>query len=72
MNTPAFTSNPRGRPKKRSGDRHKPGRQVRVRGAFLPALDALAERNATSTTEEVNRFIRESLERAGLWPPPAH
>lgn len=60
----------RGRPKKAAGDRHKPGRHVRVRAVYLPALDALATRNGTTPPEEVNRALREALERAGLWPPP--
>lgn len=54
---------------RRKGDRHKPGRQIRVRQALLSALDALAERNATSPPEETNRAIRELLEREGFWPP---
>lgn len=56
-----------GRP--RSKDRHKPGRQVRIRQALVVQVDKLAERNATTPPEEVNRLIREGLERAGLWPP---
>lgn len=56
-----------GRP--RSKDRHKPGRQVRIRQALIVLVDKLAERNATTPPEEINRLVREGLERAGLWPP---
>ena len=57
---------------KRKGDRHKPGRQVRIRSVFLPHLDRLAERNGTTAPEEANRALRELLEREGLWPPKFH
>lgn len=54
---------------KRKGDRHKPGRAVRVRLALLPYLDMLAARTASTAPEVVNRAVRELLEREGLWPP---
>ncbi len=57
---------PRNDPRK--GDRHKPSRAVRVRSVYLRSLDALAERNGTTGPEEVNRALRELLEREGLWP----
>jgi hypothetical protein len=41
-----------------------------IREALAKQLDKLAERNATSFTEEANRAIRELLTREGLWPPP--
>lgn len=54
----------------RKGDRHKPGQQVRVRSAYIPQLKKLAEVRVTSVPEEVNRAIRELLQREGLWPKP--
>lgn len=55
---------------KRKGDRHKPGKHVRVRAGFVAPLEQLASRNETSTPEEVNRAVRELLEREQLWPLP--
>lgn len=49
-------------------DRHKPSKQSRVRKSLVAPLEELAERNATSFPEEVNRAVREYLERNGLWP----
>lgn len=54
----------------RSKDRHKPHRMGRVRGRLSRQLELLCERNQTDFTEEVNRAVREMLEREGLWPPP--
>lgn len=54
--------------KKRKGDRHKPSRMVRVREALAEVLDRLAEQNASDITEEVNRAVREMLQREGWWP----
>ena len=54
--------------KKKSADRHKPSRQVRIKKQFIRPLEVLAERLATSVPDEVNRGVREMLERAGLWP----
>ena len=53
-----------------STDRHKPAKMVRVRIALDKQLEILAERLASDRTEQVNRAIRELLEREGLWPPP--
>ena len=44
-------------------------RQMRVRGPLAAGLDVLAQRRATDSTEELNRAVRELLEREGLWPP---
>lgn len=49
-------------------DRHKPSRMVRVREALADQLDELVGRNASDFTEEVNRAVRELLQREGLWP----
>lgn len=54
---------------KRTEDRHKPHRMLRVRQAFADAIQALADRNSSDFTEEGNRMIREWLEKEGLWPP---
>lgn len=45
------------------------GRPMRVRHVLAERLDMLAERNATTATEEMNRAVREYLEREKLWPP---
>jgi len=53
-----------------STDRHKPARMVRVRQQLADQLEILADRRATDITEEVNRAVRELLERENLWPAP--
>lgn len=58
-----------GKSKKRSGDRHKPGYQVRIRSVYMKAVEDLKTRNGTSAPEEINRAVRELLVREGLWPP---
>lgn len=35
----------------------------------MKQLDVLVERNASDSTEEVRRAVREYLERHKLWPP---
>ena len=52
-----------------STDRHKPSRMVRLKERLAVQLELVAAENATSLTEEVNRAVRELLQRAGLWPP---
>lgn len=49
-------------------DRHKQRKTTAIRRPFLPLLQKLAESHATDITDEVNRAVREMLERAGLWP----
>ncbi len=56
-------------PKKRSEDRHKKTRMVRIRDGYGEALDELAELRNTTITEIVNNGIRRELEDAKLWPP---
>jgi hypothetical protein len=53
-------------------DRHKPSRMARVRDSLAKKLDDLADRNATDFTEELNRAVRELLQREGLWPPASN
>src|SRR5262245_21813138 len=56
----------------RNKDRHKKKPlQLRLHQLIRQQLEALAERNASNLTAEVTIAIRERLERAGLWPPPA-
>jgi hypothetical protein len=50
-------------------DRHKPSRMVRIKERLARQLDHLVERNESSVTSEVNRALRELLEREKLWPP---
>lgn len=50
-------------------DRHKPSRLVRVKELFAPGLERVAALRGTSLAEEVNRAVRELLERESLWPP---
>jgi hypothetical protein len=57
--------------KKRSEDRHKKARMVRIREGYGEALDKLAELRNTTITEIVNLGIRMQLEEAHLWPPRA-
>lgn len=52
-----------------AGDRHKDSHPVRVRRVLADQLKILAERNVTTVPDEVNRAVRELLEREGLWPP---
>lgn len=59
----------RGRPPKQPDEPSHTGRPVRIRHVFLHALDAIAERNGTFPPEEVNRALREYLQREGFWPP---
>lgn len=54
---------------KKKTDRHKPAKMIRVRGPLAVQVEILANRNSTDATEEVNRAVREMLEREGLWPP---
>lgn len=54
----------------KKADRHKPGRMVRLKELLAQRLDVLVDRNATNITQEVQRAVREYLERQGLWPPP--
>ncbi len=57
------------RPKKNNKDRHKPSRMTRIRGRIADQLQRLVDRNETDFTGEVNRAVREMLEREHLWPP---
>jgi hypothetical protein len=53
-------------------DRHKKQPfQIRLHPLLRQQLEVLAERNASDLTTEVSIAIRERLEAAGLWPPPA-
>lgn len=52
-------------------DRHKPARMTRIRLSLALQVDALSQRNASDFAEEVNRAVRELLQREGLWPPPS-
>lgn len=63
----SMTQPKRGR-RKRKGDRHKPGRQVRIRAVFLEALDADADHKGLTPPEVVNIALREYLVREGRWP----
>jgi hypothetical protein len=55
--------------KKPKSDRHKPRRMVALTIRIANQLSALAERNDTSLSQEVNRICREYMEKEGLWPP---
>lgn len=56
-----------GRPK--SNRPHQPGKPVRIRAVYLPQVEDVAELNGTTVPEEVNRYVREGLQREGKWPP---
>lgn len=51
-------------------DRHKASKPTRIRPRLAQQLEDLAERRETDVTTEVNRAVREMLEREHLWPPP--
>ena len=53
----------------RPSDRHKPRRQVGIRGPLAAQAELLADRLAQDLTQVVNDAVRERLEREGLWPP---
>ena len=52
---------------KKSTDRHKPSRTMRIKTRLAKVLDELALDNETSAAEEANRLIREGLIKEGLW-----
>lgn len=45
-------------------------RRVVIRPRLHRAVEVLATDRETDITEEVNRAVREMLEREGRWPPP--
>ncbi len=47
----------------------RPGRMVRIRQKLVESLERVIDRRASDLTEEVNRAVREMLERENLWPP---
>ena len=52
-------------------DRHKKKPlQLRLHPLLRQQLEVLAQRNASTLTEEISIAIRERLEEAKLWPPP--
>ncbi len=57
------------KPKDAKQPERKPARMCRIRESLAIAVDALVERNSSDFSEEVNRAIREYLERQNLWPP---
>lgn len=57
-----------GRP--RSKDRHKPGRQVRIRDVLIRQVDIAAAALAATPPELINRYVREGLQRDGFYKPP--
>jgi hypothetical protein len=54
--------------KPKDGEPSRRHRMGRVREPLALQLVALSERRATDFTEELNRAVRELLEREGLWP----
>lgn len=55
--------------KRKTTDRHKPSRTIRLNLRLAEQLALVAEHNATSLNQEANRAVRELLVREGLWPP---
>lgn len=49
-------------------EQRKPTRWARIRLTIAKQVDVLVEKNSSDFTEEVNRAVREYLERQGLWP----
>ncbi|MFO0880711.1 MAG: hypothetical protein U0840_25545 [Gemmataceae bacterium] len=58
------------KPKKSRDRRVTPKRMVRVHETLCELLEGVANRRLTDLTAEVERAVRELLEREGLWPPP--
>lgn len=50
-------------------ENRKPATMVRIRGPLYALAKELAQKRLTDATDEVNRGVRELLEREGLWPP---
>lgn len=55
---------------KRTPDRHKPSRMVRVPEALASALEQLAREQFNSLAEQVKDAVREYLEKRGRLPKP--
>jgi hypothetical protein len=49
-------------------EQRKPTRWARIRLTLAKQIDIIVAQNATDFTEEVNRAVREYLERNGKWP----
>ena len=64
-----MTQRKRGRPENPPGKEAKRGRPVRINPALAAQADILAKRNATTAPIEINRALRELLQRENLWPP---
>lgn len=50
-------------------DQRKPYKFARVRQRLARLMQQVSEEHDTDFTEEVNRAVREYLERLGKWPP---
>lgn len=57
------------KPTKKTEDRHKPSRMVRIPERMAVQLEKLAESRENTISDEVRTAVREFLERAGMWPP---
>jgi hypothetical protein len=51
-------------------DRHKPSRMVRLAEPLAVALEAIADEQFNSLTEQVKIAVREYLEKLGRMPKP--
>lgn len=67
--TPVYAHNGVMSKPKKSTDRHKPNRQVRLKQRLVEQLKILSDRDDVSITELANNAVREFLRREGLWPP---
>ncbi len=57
------------KPSKSRDRRVTPKRMIRVHETLCSLLQKVADRRLTDLTAEVERAVRELLEREGLWPP---
>jgi len=57
---------------KKTQDKHKPSRMVRIPEAMAVALETMADEQFNSLTEQVKVAVREYLERNNRLPKPRH
>lgn len=59
----------RDKKKQADGDRHKPGKLVRIPERLVSLLRELADEDFNSVTEQAKIAVREYLQRKGKLPP---
>jgi hypothetical protein len=56
---------------KRTTDRHKPGRLVRIPAVWCEVLEEIAAVEQNNLTDQVKAAVKEYLDRLGRLPKPA-